>query len=532
MQTQRTGWRAALDVALIAAFLVGIAAPTIRQLGASDEEAVLREQRRAAERPELVLEPEALAEYPSEFERWYGDTFGLRPQLIRWHNRALYEWFGLSPTSEMTRGEDDWFFTTVADSIAVWRGRKPFRPVELDVWQEILAERAAWCEALGAPYLFVIAPNKSTIYPEQMADRLGPMGRTRMDQLAERLAAGSGPGLFDLRGVLRAAKERWGGEPLYFPLGTHWNKRGGVVAAYAILIELAEQVSSIEPWPVDGFTFTESDRQGDSWASRMYLEDRLHQVNVDWTFPREPRAREVAHPYTKQVDILVTEIDDPTLPTAVVLHDSFGKMLRPLFAEHFRRCVQYWTSEFPHEVIEAERPDVVIHIMTERGLVAVHPVETPLDTAERLQAEFATARDAVLLRVDRPGRRDALEPFGALRFGAGDPGPQAVARLVQDGNDGGFLLPELDVPADRWPLVKIALTAEKRTRLWIEFLTADEPHEYTRRGRAVVRALEPGHNVVLVKLRVPDLVGPLLVRPAQAPNAFVLHGLEVRGVRH
>lgn len=530
METTRSGWRAVLDVALIAAFLAGLVAPALRQLGGSDEEAVLREQRTAADRPELSFDVEALTAFPSAFERWYADTFGFRPQLIRWHNRVLYSVFGLSPTSEMARGRGDWFFTTVADSIPVWRGRKPFRPVELDVWRELLTDRTAWCAELGASYLFVIAPNKSTIYPERMAARIQPMGRTRMDQLAEHLAARpDAPPLFDLRGVLRAAKERFGGDPIYFPLGTHWNKRGGVVAAHAILSELALGVPGLEPWPVEGFTFHESDRQGDSWAARMYLEDVLTQVNVDWTFPRAPRARQVAHPYSKQVDILVTEIDDPSLPTAVVLHDSFGKMLRPLFAEHFRRCVQYWTSEFPDEVVEAERPDVVIHVMTERGLVAVRPIETPLDTPERLGAEFAAARDAVLLRIDprKGGRR--IEPFGSLRR-AGEAPADAVARFVQTGPDGGFYLPDLDVPDDRWAVVKIALTVEEETRLWLEFLTETERDEYTRRGRGVVRALEPGRNAVWIKLRVPDLTGRLLVRPAQKRNAFVLHGVEVRAV--
>ena len=49
MSTTRTGWRAGVDVALIVAFLGAIAAPTIRQLTVSDDEAVLREQRKALE---------------------------------------------------------------------------------------------------------------------------------------------------------------------------------------------------------------------------------------------------------------------------------------------------------------------------------------------------------------------------------------------------------------------------------------------------------------------------------------------------
>src|SRR5512137_1943070 len=50
-------------------------------------------------------------------------------------------------------------------------------------WLLMLTERQHWLERRGIAYLLVIAPNKSTIYPEYMP-AIYPRGRrTRLDQM-------------------------------------------------------------------------------------------------------------------------------------------------------------------------------------------------------------------------------------------------------------------------------------------------------------------------------------------------------------
>ena len=73
--------------------------------------------------------------------------------------------------------------------------------------------------------------------------------------------------------------------------------------------------------------------------------------------------------------------DDPTLPSMVMFGDSFMSGMRKPMAENFRRSVflNPWTTadpqlpdeiaDFPAEVIEAEKPDIVIYDRWERSML-------------------------------------------------------------------------------------------------------------------------------------------------------------------
>jgi hypothetical protein len=74
--------------------------------------------------------------------------------------------------------------------------------------------------------------------------------------------------------------------------------------------------------------------------------------------------------------------DDGSLPTLVMFGDSFMAGMRKVMAENFRRAVfvNPWITEarsplpptfndFPVQIIEAERPDVVLYDRWERAML-------------------------------------------------------------------------------------------------------------------------------------------------------------------
>ena len=72
---------------------------------------------------------------------------------------------------------------------------------------------------------------------------------------------------------------------------------------------------------------------------------------VDLTLvPRRPRRARVVEPAgaepTAEEGRLVTEIDDPSLPRAVIFRDSFASRLVPFLSEHFSRAVYLWQNDF------------------------------------------------------------------------------------------------------------------------------------------------------------------------------------------
>jgi hypothetical protein len=77
-------------------------------------------------------------------------------------------------------------------------------------------------------------------------------------------------------------------------------------------------------------------------------------------------------------EIIVREVDDDLLPSAVIFRDSTSDFIIDLMSEHFRRSVFVWhKGEVIKEVIEIEKPDYVIHVMAERFVVAYgHSVQS------------------------------------------------------------------------------------------------------------------------------------------------------------
>jgi alginate O-acetyltransferase complex protein AlgJ len=522
--------RRAGDLALSALFLATIAAPPVTWLAAPAGSAELaREFRLPAPPPRVEASWEAVRELPASFDAWYGDTFGLRSTLIRWHNIAKLELLGVTPTPELVLGEDGWLFTTVHRSVEVWRGADPLSPRELEVWRRVLEERREWLARRGIGYVFAVASNKESIYPEQMPAGWNRLGPTRLDQLVEHLERRSDFRLLDLRPALLDGKRRSAGEgDVYFELGTHWNDRGALYAYQALVRRVAEVLTpsfaAVAPRPLEAFELRPTPNQGDSWAGRLYMEDRLRQPDVELVFQR--RARRVPLDAERPQDV-ASEIDDPILPRAVVFHDSFGEKLRPLLSEHFSRIVYHWGADFDSAAIERERPDVVIHLMVERGLVGYRPNGSPLDTEQRLLPLFRRSRE-VLARVDGPGD---LEPTGGLRIAPGPAeAPHALALTLPDGGEGAVLLPELAVPRDAWPVIAIDIVSPGEDLLELEFLTEREP-TYSRQGRALKLSLHPGRNTLLIRLLVPDLAGRMRLRPGSLPGERLLHALEVRAVR-
>jgi hypothetical protein len=66
-------------------------------------------------------------------------------------------------------------------------------------------------------------------------------------------------------------------------------------------------------------------------------------------------------------------LPDQSQPRVVIFRDSFASALIPFLSEHFSRAVYLWQNNVDPQVIEDERPDVVIHELVGRRLTTLTP---------------------------------------------------------------------------------------------------------------------------------------------------------------
>ena len=153
----------------------------------------------------------------------------------------------------------------------------------------------------------------------------------------------------------------------------------------------------------DRWTPVES-QQGDSWAARLYLADRLRQSV--W---RPESAWESSGPTLRQGEDAARRLrwyeqDDASLPRALILHDSFGQALFELLPRFFSRTCFVWTHDFEPALIRAERPDVVLQVFVDRTLVALAPVPLGAAGSDFARQQFERS-SRVLLAIDAAAQR-------------------------------------------------------------------------------------------------------------------------------
>ena len=363
------------DVVLTVGFLVAIALPLADTLVGLDPTPALTEKRRLAPPPRLRPGEMVSVSYIGALESWWNDNFGFRPALVRQYSRLQLA-FGVSPTKSVILGKAGWLFFADDDALASYRALRPFTAEELEVWRRRLERRRDWLAARGIRFLVVVAPSKETIYPEFMPDamnRVRPV--TRLDQLTAHLRARSTAEVLDLRAPLSEGKGR---SVLYLRTDTHWNDRGALLASREILGRLGAWFPRLRPLPESAFEPVTHDGWSGDLVAMLSLEGHLREPRLELRPLHARRARpaavEIPQPEAQRT-VSATETGDPALPRAVMFHDSFGVSLEPFLSEHFARIVYSsvsgdWRRNFDPQLVERERPQVVIQEIAERLLVA------------------------------------------------------------------------------------------------------------------------------------------------------------------
>lgn len=508
-----------LDRATTLAFLALLAAPAIDVLARPVEARdVRRENRLPAPWPPRPLDLPALGHFPERFEEAFGDRFGLRDVMIAGAQVLKLFVFAHEPSPTMVVGTEGWLYFGADDSVRVRRGIVPLEHAELEHWRRGLEDRRDWLRDRGIEYVFALAPNKDTIYPDCYPRALSQVAPTRLEQLEAHMRSRSDVRIVDLRPALLAEREHDRDDSFaYHRLGSHWTDRGARAAAEAILRELAVPFPAMAPLPRDAFEeFELPASASDTFGDQMYIGGLLHQrvvgvrprEPVPLTFEREPERGQIS----------VASTGDPSLPRVVFMHDSFGPAILPFLAARAQRVRALWEHGFSKEVVESEKPDVVVQLLTERMLVwGLPPFARDVERIDR--ARFDTG--APLWGPLDPAR---VEVAGRARIERAEDG---AALLAEDGS-ALLVLPASEVPDSAMLGLRLDVTIPSTTVLDV-FYQLESERTFSR-VRMVQLSVEAGRRELCFVVPVRNIVGPLRVRLGQMAGRYLVHALEARAV--
>ena len=223
--------------------------------------------------------------------------------------------------------------------------------------------------------LFAFAPNTGTIYPEYLPDTLHRFGSTsRLEQVTEYLAQHSDFQLVELRPALEQAKARG---QLYYKTDSHWNQMGGLVAAQQIGARIRDLFPIWKTDRLDDFDRVLTPNWGGDLGYMMGAPSLFRETRVDLV-PKAgrdvlsdgaPLPRSESEGNWSIRPVIVRESAHGEIPRAVVLRDSYFGGPAQFLSSHFGRMVMLWTHDIDPKTIEDEKPNIVIEVFVERGLM-------------------------------------------------------------------------------------------------------------------------------------------------------------------
>ena len=315
-------------------------------------------------------------------ETYFNDHFGFRKRLILSSQQWKQQWYHAPTDPKVVKGKHGWLFTSELQMIEHYLGTAKFSDAQMQSWQKLLEKRRNWLAARGIKFLFVITPDKQSIYPEELPDWLqaaAPAHReTKLDQFLQFMREHSTVGVLDLRPALLAAKTN---APLFLQTDSHWNYFGGFVAGQEVIRALQKTFPELPPLRGEDFTWDNQPSGGGDlarMAGRELIEKNCFTFNPKPGLVA-PKIRVEAGDfsswgtYTLRVTL---ENPEPLTVRAVVFHDSFARAWQMLFGYSFKRIVfQNENRAFNAKLIEENRPQVVINEMLERFFNTLVPEE-------------------------------------------------------------------------------------------------------------------------------------------------------------
>ena len=303
----------------------------------------------------------------SDAADYFADRFAFRQELITADSAWKAALFHTSSQEQVSLGREDWLFYAETED--------DFTGADLLTQRQVWAIRRSlelaqgYVESKGASFLFTVAPNKLTLYPEHGPQGLEPGEVTALSQVTGALAESSVP-YSDLVAAFSQQEE-----DLYHKWDSHWTYKGAALAHDTLLADLGRTGDMFQR---EGYY--EKDHQGDLYVMLYPASDELED---QWHFSQD-LAFEYTTPIRDVDDLRIETTSAGTNGNLLMFRDSFGNTLHSLLAESFGHAVFSRSTPYNLGAMDALQADTVILEIVERNLknLAEYPFIFPAPWTE------------------------------------------------------------------------------------------------------------------------------------------------------
>ena len=313
------------------------------------------ENRELAAFPDIIADGEWNLNFLQEMGAYFEDHFAFRQELVSIDAIIQSKAFGVSNAESVTVGKDGWLYYSSTTEDYLGRNLMSERTLfnaahNLSLVQQYVQEQ-------GASFVFTVAPNKNSLYGEDMPYYLQKKaGNVRNMDLLRPMLENHGVSYVDLFALFQRQEET-----LYLKRDSHWNQKGAVLAYDALLDYIGVEH--------DDYETVKAVRQKDAYGD---LNKMLYPLAAEpeWDYDFQKADRFSYQTRTESVEDAWIETENPQgRGSLLMFRDSFGNTLLPLMANTFSKG--YFSRGEPQNIgalMETYCPDAVIIEKVERNI--------------------------------------------------------------------------------------------------------------------------------------------------------------------
>ena len=337
------------------------------------------EKREQAAFPHVTEDGKLNKDYFTQFDAWFSDYMGGRSWLVKAQTSLKEKLFGESSENQVILGKNGWlYYAETADDYCHVR---TFSDRNANNIARTLRLMSDYCAERDAEFVFTVAPNKNTLYPENMPDRYHRAeGPSNLDAVVSQV--------YDLGVKFVDLRDAFGADSrvLYQERDSHWTYEGGMLAYRTIIGRLSSQHDLFED-----VKFTERNDWDADLANMLYPDapddDMQKYPDIEYTF--------TAKGVVFDESLVIETVGGAGEGSLLMFRDSFGNTTWRYFAQAFKKAE--FERAVPYRMSSVDRvgADTVILEIVERNLINLAS-KAPLMVAPRVEIDILDA-------IDMPG---------------------------------------------------------------------------------------------------------------------------------
>lgn len=303
--------------------------------------------------PTLINEDDTInSYYLKDMGDYFNDNFAYRQEMISMNAKLYATIFHVSTTDQVLLGKNDWmYYTNTLNDYTAMHSMSE-RGLENVVHNISLMQN--YIEENGSAFIVTIAPNKNSLYDENMPYYYKSGEGNNYARLEKKLTENN----IHYVNLFKAFQDTE--EVLYLKQDSHWNNKGAALAYNQIMSQTDLDYETYEK--VD--YIMEKNHAGDL-ATMIYpigygLEENVSYLK-DWKYSYYGEV-------TDNMDNFIATTSPKSNSVLLMYRDSFGESLLPFFADEFG--VAYFSRLLPYNLKEVEiyHPDYVVMERVERRI--------------------------------------------------------------------------------------------------------------------------------------------------------------------